>query len=46
MYIYIYMYMCNYIMYDPTLKVGNKFLIHKLKCSVLSRDMLIGEITT
>ena len=33
-------------MCDSTLKVGNKILLHKLKCSILSRAILIGEITT
>ena len=31
---------------DSTLKVGNKLLLHKLKCSILSRAILVGEITT
>ena len=33
-------------MCDSTLKVGNKLLLHKLKCSILSRAILIGDITT
>ena len=33
-------------MCDLTLKVRNKLLLHQLKCSILSRDILIGEITT
>ena len=28
---------------DSTLKVGNKLLLHKLKCSILSKAILIGE---
>ena len=42
MYIYvIYIYIC-----DSTLKVANKLLLHKLKSSILSRAILVGEITT
>ena len=33
-------------MCDSILKVGNKLLLHKLKCSKLSRSILTGEITT
>ena len=32
-------------MCDSTLKIRNKFLLDKLKCSILSRATLIGEIT-
>ena len=38
--------MCVYSICDSTLKVGNKLLLHKLKCSIVSRAILIGEITT
>ena len=40
MYIYV-IYIC-----DLTLKVANKLLLHKLKSSILSRAILVGEITT
>ena len=33
-------------MCDSTLKFGNKLLPHKLKCSILSRAILVSEITT
>ena len=33
-------------MCDLTLKVGNQSLLYKLKCSILRRAILIGEITT
>ena len=32
------------IMCDPTLKVGNKLLLHILKCSILIRAILLGVI--
>ena len=49
-YIYIYIYVCVCVcasarVCDSTLKVANKLLRHKLKCSILSRAILIGEIT-
>ena len=33
-------------MCDSTLKVVNELLIHKLKCSAVTRAMLIGQIRT
>ena len=33
-------------MCESTIKVGNKLLPRELKCSVLSRAVLIDEITT
>ena len=33
-------------MCDSPLKVGNKLKLDKLKCSILSRAILIGEIAT
>ena len=39
-------YIYIYVICDLTLKVGSKLLLHKLGCSILSRTILIGEITT
>ena len=45
MYVYIYIYIYIYI-FIQLLKVGNKLLLHTLKCSILSRAILTGEIAT
>ena len=51
LYIYIlfYIYIIYIYIYAVWFKVGNKLVLHelhKLKCSVPSRAILIGEITT